>query len=987
MSFSQFGLQSAWFLVNSIDHTNNDDPNGRAKKPASGRARPVRTPETFNGTLVNPRLLIESLPDAVVLYDSAGRVLFVNPAFEELYGLTREECLGRQLDFVPPEEEEKTKAGIKRALAGEIVEVETRRLNKKGEIKEVLLKTTPFRQADGSLVGIYVIHRDLTESKRAERELKQSEERYKQLLEASPDPISVYDADGRVTYVNPSFEQAFGWTKEELAGQGIDFVPSHEIQRTLEAVQRTLSGENVLLETQRLTKGGRLLDIQLKTALFKDSQGELAGDIVIYRDISQSKKVEQELQRRRDRLEEEVSRRTHELQEINRRLLLEVEVRRRVEEALRNSEQRLADIIDFLPDPTWVINDKGVVVAWNRAMEELTGVPAGEMLGKGDYAYSLAFYDEARPALIDLLDNPDEKIENSYLSFNREKDLLNSVAYHPNLGPNGKYISAIAGPLYDASGKRVGAIECLRDITALKEAEQEVRKSEKRFRDLFDSINDLIYSQDLEGRFLSLNQAIARTFGYQVEELLGKKAAELMLPEHREGFEEDYLKTLKEKGTHEGIGQYRTRSGELRYLEYRSTLVRPEDGEPYISGSGRDVTERFLTERKMQRLQQQLQQAQKMEAIGTLAGGVAHDFNNILQAMSGYVEMVTLGGGLKKDDRQRLGQVSELVSRASDLIRQLLTFSRRLEPEMRLMDLNREVRQAADILERTIPKMIHIETRLAEELYPVKGDQAQLEQILLNLGANARDAMSEGGRLSLSTENMFLDQAFCQQNPGVKPGPYVLLTVSDTGHGMDQEVIDQIFDPFFTTKPVGEGTGLGLSTVYGIIKSHGGHIFCQSSPGQGTAFRMYLPAAEPDQEWSASQTQSADELVDVTSGAAILVVDDERDIINSVSECLEQAGSRVLTASSGEEALRLQKEFAGKLDLVILDIGMPGMGGHACLRELKQREPGLKVLISSGYFSEGQIKNLLKQGAHGYLTKPYKLTDLMAKVNDLLKGG
>jgi two-component system cell cycle sensor histidine kinase/response regulator CckA len=963
---------------------NNKNKNDARHQPDHGQGQSVNFPEGAVSALTNHRLLIESLPDAVVLYDPQGKVLYVNPAFEELYGWTREECLGRRIDFVPPEEEEKTQECIKRTLAGETVEFEARRLTKHGELKNLLIKTAPFRQSDNALLGIYVIHRDITQRKSTEAALLQSEERYKRLLEASPDPISVYNDSGKVVYVNPAFEQTFGWTREELAGQGIDFVPSHEVERTREAVQRTLLGENVLLETQRFTKDGRLLDIQLKTAIFKDDQGRLAGDIVIYRDISQRKKVEQELQRHRDHLEDLIAERTRELREINRRLSLEVDVRRRTEELLRDSERRLTDIINFLPDPTWVIDKAGKVVAWNRAMEDLTGVPAGDILGKEDYAQALPFNEGPRPLLIDLLDNPNEALEKEYLSFTRGKDLLIAVSYNPRLGPEGMYLSGIAGPIYDAAGNRVGAIECLRDITQLKETEEEIRASEQRFRDLFNSITDLIYTQDLEGRFLSINQAIATAFGYQVEELIGKKASELMLPEYRQGFEEEYLKKIEETGSFKGISKYLTRNGGVRYLEYSSTLVKPENGEPYISGSGRDVTDRVLAEREMKRLQRELQQAQKMEAIGTLAGGVAHDFNNILQAMGGYVEMVGRGLGLPEEDRRRLEQVTNLVNRASGLIRQLLTFSRRLEPELKLVDINHEVLQAAEILERTIPKMIFIETRLAEDVYPVRGDQSQLEQILLNLGTNARDAMPEGGCLSFTTENVMVDDELSHLNPGLNPGQYVLLTVSDTGQGMEEKVLDQIFDPFFTTKPVGKGTGLGLSTVYGIIKSHHGHIVCQSGTGQGTVFKIYLPAADESQYSTKPELTSLGQRAETIQGARVLVVDDERDILNTVSECLEQFGCQVITATSGEEALSLQEKMGGQLDLVILDIGMPGMGGYACLREIKRRQPELKVLISSGYFSEGQIKDLLKHGARAYLTKPYKLSELLEKVSDLL---
>lgn len=942
--------------------------------------------ELLRDDLANPRLLIDSLPDAVVLYDFQGKIVYVNPAFIETYGWSREECLGRRIDFVPPEEWQTTQDCIERTQSGQSVEFETRRLTKSGALKEVHIKTAPLRRADGKVIGIYVIHRDITERRKTEAALVQSEERNLRLLEASPDPISVYDDKGKVTYVNPAFEQTFGWSKEELAGRGIDFVPPHEMKRTWEAVQRTLAGENVLLETQRITKSGEILDIQLKTAIFHDRRGRLAGDIVIYRDVSLQKRAEREMKQHRDHLEDLVSERTRELRAANRRLRQEVEERGRAEEALKDSERRLADIIDFLPDPTWAIDEKGRVVAWNRAMEELTGVPAKDMLGQGDYAYAIPFYGYRRPMLIDLLYNPNEEAEKKYLTFSRQQGGLVAVSYNPSLGPDGLYLSGKASPLYDAVGNRVGAIESLRDISQIKQAEEAIRASEQRFRDLFDSISDLIYSQDLEGRFLSLNQAVARVFGYSVDELKGKKASELMLPQHRQGFEEEYLARIKEEGRYEGISRYLTKGGKVHYLEYRSTLVTPEDGEPYISGIGRDVTDRALAEREMEHLQRQLQHAQKMQAIGTLAGGVAHDFNNILQAMNGYVEAIARGAGLASKDQRRLEQVIKLIERASGLIRQLLTFSRRLEPEMRQVDLNHEIRQAAEILERTIPKMITIETRLAADLYPVSGDPSQLEQILLNLGSNARDAMPHGGRLIFQTENLVLDEEFCQKNPGLRPGPHVLLAVSDSGHGMTPEVLDQIFDPFFTTKPVGQGTGLGLSMVYGSCKTHGGHVICESGPEKGTTFSLYLPAAQEGRSQDRPATPAAQGAICSVKGAVVMVVDDESDILATVREGLEDFGCRVITASTGEEALGRYQELKGQVDLVILDLGMPGMGGPACLREFKRMRPSLPVIISSGYCADSQAEELMRQGATEYLTKPYKLADLLARVDGLLAG-
>ena len=504
---------------------------------------------------------------------------------------------------------------------------------------------------------------------------------------------------------------------------------------------------------------------------------------------------------------------------------------------------------------------------------------------------------------------------------------------------------------------------------------EQARKEEQLYRSLIHSSADAIVIYDMEGRARYVSPSFSEVFGWSLEELEGRQIP--FLP----GFEKDrtmaIITDLIENGTPcRGFETRRfTKDGRLLDMSISASRYDDHQGKP----AGMLVMLRDISERK--RLEAQLRKAQKMEAIGTLAGGVAHDFNNILQVISGYVEILLLNKGKEDPDSEKLGAVARSVDKASDLVRQLLTFSREVESELGMVDLNQEVKQVSGMLERAIPKMVHIELALNPDLEAVSGDPVQIQQIMMNLAVNARDAMPEGGTLSFRTEKVFLDDRYCRIHLGATPGEYALLTIADTGQGMDEEVMEHLFEPFFTTKDTGGGTGLGLATVYGIVENHGGYITCDSRPGAGTTFKIYLPLFK---QASMGETGRRDRNLQ-RGGETILVVEDEPHIRELGEELLQEFGYKVLTSPDGKSALDLYAGKARDIDLVILDLIMPGMGGRRCLEEIIKINPEAKVLIASGHQPMGSTEGILA-AAKGFVTKPYKLKQMLGKVREVLDG-
>jgi two-component system, cell cycle sensor histidine kinase and response regulator CckA len=586
--------------------------------------------------------------------------------------------------------------------------------------------------------------------------------------------------------------------------------------------------------------------------------------------------------------------------------------------------------------------------------------------------------------------------------FEKEKKILKSR----------EVCSLLAIPIFSSSGSLVGSIgfentrECrewlgeevqaLRVISemvsiywersavfnALKKSEEkyrelyeEVKKTEAVYRSLIASSADSIVMSDRDGQVIYINSSFINLFGWTLDDMNQKDMP--FIPASEKYIYEMVLKDIIREGTSCNNLETRRRTKDGRLIDVSLSISRYDNHEGLPAGMlyvFRDISER-------KQLEAQLIQAQKMEAIGTLAGGIAHDFNNNLQGIFACIEMLLMGKEKGHPDYTKLKTIEKSAERAGNLTKHLLVFGRKMDNKFEPVDLNNEVRHVSTILERTIPKMIGIELDLDRNIKMINADPGQLEQIMLNLGVNARDAMPDGGKLSFKTEEVVLDNKYCAANPSFNPGCYVLLSISDNGSGMEKEVLDHIFEPFFTTKKKGKGTGLGLSMVYGIVKNHKAHVTCRSAPDQGTTFSIYFPLpetiCEPDFK------NESEELIR-GNGEIILLVDDEETNRELGKEILEESGFIAITASDGETALECYKENKDRVDLVILDLIMPGMGGASCLKKIAGFDPGAKVIIATGLASDKSSIDELKQYARDFITKPYNMKTMLGVIKKVL---
>ncbi|MFZ0448586.1 MAG: PAS domain S-box protein [Desulfatiglandaceae bacterium] len=771
------------------------------------------------------------------------------------------------------------------------------------------------------------LEKRLTSCLQTEEALQFSEERFAAFMEHLPAAVFIKNAESRYLYVNRFYEDTFG-TRKGFIGKTPGDVFSEETARSMILHDReVLSKGSSRREERLLEKSGAERIYQTQKILMKGRDGsKLIGGFAL--DITQQ---------------------------------------RRANEALRESEERYRSIVENAHDGIVIIDDSFHLEYANDEICRMMGYGAEELVG-ADFR---KFLDE----------------ESLHYTVDRYRRRLAGESVPPRYEINfvrkdGTKIRVEASlSIVSTETGEKKTIAQLLDITERKKGEEALRKSQATLERVFQALPmglGLVQDRVMQWH----NNAMSKILGYGSEELQGKSPR--MLYSNEEDFRRVWA-TVSEAILDREMAEVETRwvrkDGSIVDCLARYTLIDPEMEASPVLSMVEDISFRKRAEEENKKLEAQLFHAQKMEAVGTLAGGVAHDFNNLLQAILGYTQMLLMDLDGSEAETSKLKQIEKSAQRASELTQQLLTFSRKVESKLRPIDLNDEVKQVRQLLERTIPRMIDIEVHLQDDPWIINGDPSQIEQIMMNLGVNARDAMSEGGKLLFETENVVLDREYCSAHLGARPGRYVLLSISDSGMGMDKTTVEHVFEPFFTTKEVGKGTGLGLAMVYGIVKNHDGYIMCYSEPEKGTIFKIYFPALETE---GVKEEKAPGEEALEGGNETILLVDDEESLRQLGKELLRRFGYTVITATDGETAIETWKEKREVIALVILDLVMPGMGGKQSLEALLEMDPGLKVVIASGYSVNGRTKEALDAGARGFIRKPYEIREVLKVIRKVL---
>jgi PAS domain S-box-containing protein len=1028
--------------------------------------RPARLPNTVQRVLEEKRLrtenkralettsrlatIVESSDDAIIGKTLEGVITNWNKGAEKLYGYSAGEVLGQPISVLaPPERAEEVTQILARLKRGERLEhFESVRVRKDGSLVDVSLSIFPLTDSRGEVTGIASIARDVTERKRADQELHESEERYRSLVEAAPDVIYTVSAeDGSLTSLNPAFETLTGWSRAEWLGKPfVGMVHPDDLPVAVERFQKALRGEmHPPRELRVLCKSGEYLVGEF-TSTQQVKDGKVVGQLAIARDITD---------------------------------------RKRAEEALIEERYLLHTLMDNLPDAVYFKDRESHFTRINKADVKLFGLSGpAQAVGKTDFDFFTT--------------------EHAQEAYNDEQQIIRTG--QPVVGkeemetwPDGHvtWASTTKMPLRDAKGNIIGTFGVSRDVTERKRAEGELRASETRYRRLFEAARDGIFILDADSwEIRDVNPFLLNLLGFSRAELLGRKLWEIgplrdvllskvdfeelqtrefiryeNLPlETREGkhVEVEFVSNVYISGDRKVIQcnirdiTERKRAeaehvrlvtaieqsaeavlmtnteGEIQYVNPAFTRItgysrdevlgqnprilksgkqdpafyqqlwatilkgeiwhgelinRRKDGSLYseqmsiapVRSAGGEVTYFIATKQDVtehKKLEQQLIQAQKMEAVGRLAGGVAHDFNNLLTIINGYAQLLIEPISPQDPRRGHLKEILTAGERAASLTRQLLAFSRRQVLEPRVLNLNSVLADVAKMLRRLIGEDVELVATLKPDLGRVKVDPGQIEQVIMNLAVNARDAMPQGGKLFVETSNVEIDANYARSHSPMMPGKYVMVAVSDTGCGMDLETQAHLFEPFFTTKEKGHGTGLGLATVYGIVKQSGGFIWVYSVPGRGSTFKIYLPVVEE----ALPTAEPAEVPAELAKGSeTVLVVEDEGGVRSLVCEALASHGYKVLEAAGAASALEISEKYTEPIHLLLTDVVMPQTGGKELAKGFSTLHPETKVLYMSGYTDDAIVRHGILERGTSFLQKPFQPRALLLKIREVLK--
>jgi len=780
---------------------------------------------------------------------------------------------------------------------------------------------------------------DITERKNAETALRLSEEMYRSALSNLIEGFARTTVDGKIIIANPSFARIYGYTSPEemirsVKDTGRDlFVNREDAERLFENVKKEGFVEN--FESQRKRKDGQLIWVSSNVRAIKDEEGKILFLEGTEIDITDKKNA-----------------------------LMELEGERR----------KFFILLENLPFAVVLCDDKGKYLYANPKFKEITGYTLEEVPDGNTFVKKVYPDPRLRHEVISLWKKDVE-------SFKIGESIDRTF---PIVCKDGAEKKVTIKTAYLAEGLYVMTFE---DVTERERNETLLRESEERYRSLFENAYEGIFQSTLEGTYTMANPAMLRILGYSSFEELKESVKDIrnelyVNPEDRDRF----LEILHKEGKVMNFEtQFRRKDGNIIYVNTTAWPIRDESGKIlYIQGITEDVTERKKKEEELNSLREQFLQAQKMEAIGRLAGGVAHDFNNILTVILGTCQIALMNLKNEEKLKKNIESIMHSAEKAASLTRQLLAYSRKQLMQIRVIDLNELIEGMEEMLKRLLGEDIEIEMYLEKNLGKIKADPTHLQQVIMNLATNAKDAMPEGGKLIIETFNVQLTEDYARTHFGVEPGPYVMISFTDTGTGIPKDIIPHIFEPFFTTKEKGEGTGLGLSTVYGIVKQLGGHIYVYSEEGRGTTFKIYFPRTDEKIEEEKKEEKIEEKIV-VPSEKTVLIIEDDESVLKVTSEMVRSMGFKVIEAQNEEQAVEVAKNTGERIDIIITDVVIPGIKAPVLIAKLKKFHPNAKVLFMSGYTENAIAQYGILYPGINFIQKPFSKEELERKILEILK--
>jgi PAS domain S-box-containing protein len=637
-----------------------------------------------------------------------------------------------------------------------------------------------------------------------------------------------------------------------------------------------------------------------------------------------------------------------------------------------SAEGRYRILVEGIVDyAIYMLDAAGLVTSWNRGAERFKGYSESEIIGQ----HFSRFYTEEDRAI----DLPQTALQTA-----RETGRFEQEGWRVRKDGTRFWAHVVIDPIRDAEGDLVGYAKITRDLSERRRAEEQLRQSQEQLRLLVQGVTDYaLYMLDLDGHVSSWNAGAERIKGYTRDEILGHHFSRFYTEEEREaGVPSKGLQQAATEGRWETEGWRVRKDGSRFWAHVVIDAIRNDAGALIgFAKITRDVTERKNAERELEEAREALFQSQKMEAVGQLTGGIAHDFNNLLTVIIGGLDTIARSKPTDVRIRRALEMSRHAADRAAGLTSRLLAFSRKQALEPTPSDLNTLVRDMADLLHRTLGEQIELESVLSPRLWTVEIDQNQLESAILNLAVNARDAMPSGGKLTIETQNTFLDESYTATDAEVRPGQYVMISVSDTGSGMSKSTLARVFEPFFTTKELGRGTGLGLSMVYGFVKQSGGHVTIYSEEGQGTTVKLYFPRHLMSEETPGEENEP--EYPSASEDEVVLVVEDNPEVRAFCVTSLSELGYRVLEAADAETALSILRS-SQRVDLLFTDVVLPGRTGKVLADESANARPSLKILFTTGYSRNAIVHHGRLDAGVRLLQKPYTFDQLANRVREVL---